>query len=141
MKFYSQYIVQRVRSERQRGQSTAQLAKHFSVPEATISRWVHDISFSSSSFRFARRQLAQGKSFFALSIPTASLPRNKQTARILVSLLYWCEGSKYPSSTVVTFSNSDRRLIIMFLQLLRHGFKLDEQKLRVHLQLHSTHPR
>lgn len=63
----------------------------------------------------------------------------KEPLKLLVALLYWCEGSKYPSSTAVTMVNSDPSLIKTFLRLLRAAFELDESKFHVHLQIHTTH--
>ena len=63
----------------------------------------------------------------------------KESAKILASILYWCEGSKYPSSNFVAFSNSDENLVVTFLNLFRLGFKPKESKLKASLQLHTTH--
>lgn len=64
---------------------------------------------------------------------------DNDTVRLLVSLLYLCEGTKYQNSTVVSFVNSDARLLKTFLVLFHKAFKLDESKFRVHLQLHTIH--
>ena len=62
------------------------------------------------------------------------------TCKILLSLLYWCEGGKYPSSNKVDFASSDEKMQVVFIQLLRKAFESDivESKFRVWLQLHST---
>ncbi len=64
---------------------------------------------------------------------------NNSSSKILLALLYWANGAKYPSSNFVSFSNSDYVLVRTFLRLLRRTFKIDEKKFRVHLQLNIQH--
>lgn len=40
-------------------------------------------------------------------------------------------------STGVSLTNSDPGLVLAFVKLLRAGYKLDESKWRVHLQIHD----
>jgi hypothetical protein len=49
-----------------------------------------------------------------------------------------CEGSKYPAHRGVAFANIDPALIATFLQLLKKGYDLDQNKFAVHLQIHTT---
>lgn len=62
---------------------------------------------------------------------------NKTSAKVLLALLYWSGGSKYPSSNFVAFSNSDANLAKTFLNLLRSTFSINESKIRIHLQLYE----
>ena len=63
---------------------------------------------------------------------------DKQTAKILCSLIYWCEGSKNIRGGVI-FTNSDPSLVKIFLKLLRASFFLDEKKFRICIHLHDYH--
>lgn len=63
---------------------------------------------------------------------------NKNSAKVLLALLYWSSGAKYPSSNFVAFSNSDPRLVKTFLYLLRATFKISEPRIKIHLQLYQT---
>lgn len=63
---------------------------------------------------------------------------NKNSAKVLLALLYWSSGAKYPSSNFVAFSNSDANLVKTFLNLLRQTFAISEPKIKIHLQLYST---
>lgn len=63
---------------------------------------------------------------------------NKNSAKVLLALLYWSSGAKYPSSNFVAFSNSDPGLVKTFLNLLRKTFNITESKIKIHLQLYST---
>ena len=60
-------------------------------------------------------------------------------AKVFASLIYWCEGSKYPATNKMDLTNSDPKLLEMFLKLLRTSFNLNESKFRVKLQIHNTH--
>ncbi|HBV58043.1 MAG TPA: hypothetical protein DEB73_02155 [Candidatus Magasanikbacteria bacterium] len=137
MKFYNQKVVCRVRAERQKGLSIKILGKKFKISHSTISRWVRDMPSKFKAFNSARKHEKNLKLNYSNLIDKFLI--DKDTAKILASLLYWCEGSKYPSSNFLAFSNSDHLLVKTFIGLLRKGFKLDESKLRAHLQLHTTH--
>ena len=59
-------------------------------------------------------------------------------AKLCAGIMYGCEGSKYPSSNGVAFTNSDSNLVAAFISLMRKAFRLDETKWRVHLLIHSN---
>jgi len=63
---------------------------------------------------------------------------DKNTKKILASIIYWCEGSKYPATNKVDLTNSDPSLLQTFIKLLRASFLLDESKFRARLQIHSS---
>ncbi len=63
---------------------------------------------------------------------------DKNTKKILASIIYWCEGSKYPATNKVDLTNSDPSLLQTFIKLLRESFLLDESKFRARLQIHSS---
>lgn len=137
MKFYPSDIVEKVRTERKKGFSLRELEKKFHIPNTTISLWVRDIESNEPSFVFARKREKKWrdelKSFGKKYII------DKISAQILISILYWCEGSKYPATNNLSFSNSDYILVKTYLELLRKGFCIDEHKLRARLQIHTTH--
>lgn len=66
---------------------------------------------------------------------------NKNEAAILLSMLYWCEGAKYPGTNRIEFVSSDEKMQIIFIKLMRLVFsdKIVESKFRVMLQLHASH--
>jgi hypothetical protein len=63
---------------------------------------------------------------------------DKNLKKILASVIYWCEGSKYPSTNKVDLTNSDPLLLQIFITFLRDSFALDESKFRIKLQIHSS---
>lgn len=60
-----------------------------------------------------------------------------ETKRSILSVLYWAEGSK--GIGVLNFANTDSRLCLIFITLLRACYELDETKLRIRLHLHNYH--
>jgi len=67
------------------------------------------------------------------------LKTSKSILKTWLALLYWCEGSKYPSSTCLTFANSDHLLIKTYFVLLQKAFRINKAKVKIHLQLHTSH--
>lgn len=57
--------------------------------------------------------------------------------RMIYSLLYWGEGAKF--SNGVEFTNSDPKMVKMFLISLIIGFGVDRSKIKVNLHLHKYH--
>lgn len=59
--------------------------------------------------------------------------------KIFLSLLYWGEGAK--TERRVVFTNSDHKMVKVFLDLLRKSFKTDLEKFSATLHLHDYHNR
>lgn len=123
------------------GYSFAQLQKITGIPATTIRNWCQK---DNSKTRWAtllatndRKRENIKSSEKQLFDAFASIDQSQ--AKIYVSLLYWCEGYKYPSNNKMGFTNSDPQLVKLFLALLRKSFSLNESKFRVHLQLHTSH--
>lgn len=60
-----------------------------------------------------------------------------ETKRSILATLYWAEGSK--GEGVLDFANTDPRLCLIFITLLRTCYELDESKFRIRLHLHKYH--
>jgi len=60
-----------------------------------------------------------------------------EVQKTMLALLYWAEGSK--GREVVQFANTDPKLALLFITLLRNSFEIDESKIRIRLHLHSYH--
>jgi hypothetical protein len=63
----------------------------------------------------------------------AELIKDKNVAKIALAMLYLGEGSKKQKGSLM-FGNSDPLIISLFLYLLRHCYKIDENKFRCTLQ-------
>lgn len=137
MKFYGKEIVEKARLARKKGLSLRTIEKQLDIPNSTISKWVRDIKSDNLFYKKARLLEEKNKNTSIYLLKKYKV--NKDSAKILLSLLYWCEGSKYPSTNCVAFSNSDPSMMETFIKLLRKGFDIKEEKLRVRLQLHYIH--
>lgn len=137
MKFYNSQIVEKARALRKQGFSLRKIEQKIKVPSSTISKWVRDIKVDNSFYKKARLIEKVNKDKFKYLAKDYKIDKN--LAKVLLSFLYWCEGSKYPATNRVNFSNSDYLMVKMFIKLLRIAFKIKEEKIRVHLQLHTTH--
>jgi transcriptional regulator with XRE-family HTH domain len=136
-KFHSSNTVQKARKLRKEGLSSSEIARRLGVGDTTVLRWCNDITSQNPYHLYAKkmRMRAKGKSIGLVE----KIKIGKDMAKLLASILYWCEGAKYPSTNFIAFSNSDIDLIRTFLKLFRFGFQPQEDRIKVHLQIHTTH--
>lgn len=141
IKRYQDSLIKKIRRVREREKlSFKELERRYKIPDSTIKNWCKGTVGTKWDYLIVnnerRRKEIKGSEL-------SCVPRidrlNKEQSKFLASLLYGCEGSKYPAQKGVAFANSDPELIITFLQLIRKGFELDENKFSVHLQIHTTH--
>lgn len=137
MKFHSEHIVQKARKLRRKGLSGREIGKRLNVGNSTVLIWCRDIQSKNPYHLYIQRLKEQAKKRNSGLMDRLEI--DKETAKLLASILYWCEGAKYPSSNFIAFSNSDVELVKTFLTLFRIGFRPKENKIRVSLQLHTTH--
>lgn len=138
-KFYSNDVVQKVRKLKKKGISAAEISRRLNIGDSTISRWCDDIPSNNSYHRYVQKLKDNAKKRSSGLLKKIKI--NRETAKLIISLLYWCEGSKYPSSNFISFSNSEADLVKTFMILFRIGFQPKESKIKVHLQLHTIHNR
>jgi len=137
MKLYLRNIVEKARRLKKKGLSAKNIEKLLGIGDTTILRWCRDIPSDNPTHLFYQQRQEKIKNKESRTISNFKLTSN--IAKIFASLLYWCEGHRYPSSNFVGFANSDPLIVRTFLELFRKGFQPKEDKLRVHLQLHTTH--
>jgi len=136
-KFHQENIVLEARALKKQGISAAEIARRLHVSDTTVLRWCNDIPSANSYHRYAQNLRDKARAKSVESLKNIKITREK--AKILVGILYWCEGAKYPASNFVAFSNSDIDLVVSFMKLFRLAFQPKENKLKASLQLHSTH--
>jgi hypothetical protein len=142
MKRYSdETILQAQELRRQNHYSFAQLQKITDIPATTIRNWCkNDILGTRWDTLLATNERKRQEIILS---EQSTLDEIKDItpaqAKVYAALLYWCEGAKYPSSNKMDFTNSDPRLMQLFIFLLRRAFPLDESKFSLRLQLHTTH--
>lgn len=59
---------------------------------------------------------------------------DKDVGKILLSMMYLCEGAKYPVTRMLKFPSSNPGTIKLFLALFRGCFEIDESKFRGRVQ-------
>jgi len=139
MKFYDENIVNQARKLREQGLSSKKIAKMLGVSDSTILRWCYDIkTYKKNAFSEYQRHIYQTLEEKSKDV-FKDFKININNAKILTAILYYCEGSRYPTANYLCFTNSDPQMIQLFMKLFQLGFKPDETKFRILLQLHTTH--
>lgn len=145
---------------RRKGYSFGQLTKEFGVAKSTLSTWFKGFPNPDHLYFINRKQwlnLIRKKSNEVLrnkrnfeveqianrvkeEVASWGFLNNKAIQKSFLSLLYWAEGEKLPArGAQVRFANTDPRLALLFLTLLRNCYALDESKIRIALHLHWYH--
>lgn len=147
-------IKQNVRTLRQGGLTYGEIQKklHVKIPNSTLSYWCKNIVLSDTQTcriekliirnRSAARNMAvmankirRNKylnSIYKENLNLKKLIRDKNIAKIALSLLYLAEGTKNQGS--ITFGNSNPDIILLFLHLLKQCYLLDLKKFRCTVQ-------
>ncbi|MFH2019075.1 MAG: hypothetical protein ABII80_00450 [bacterium] len=133
-------LVEKVQSLYQSGIKKCDIARKLNLDTSNVSRWCRKLSWLNKIAEFSSYQEKERHHWYKYEkINFTKIDQN--SAKILLSILYWCEGCKYPGTNKVEFVSSDESMQITFIKLMRIAFKneLDETKFRVMLQLHTTH--
>ena len=128
-------IVTKARQLSKLGWSNRAVASELGVKSSTISRWCAQIESPRVKGIIDYYQNQRNKFFSMDHLTVAEI--SPKSAKLYTALLYWCEGSKYPADSRVCFTTSDVEMQRLFIALLRKGFKLDESKFRIWLQIHT----
>lgn len=120
------------------GLTYSEISRKFDIPSGTIRNWCHEDGLSRKD---ALTRIYQLRRDLIKSSELSCVPNigrlSKSQAKLLAGLLYGCEGSKYPASNRVCFTNSDPNLVTTFSKLLIKGFSVDPQKFSARLQIHA----
>ena len=154
-KKWSLDIKEKAKLLRKKGYSYGQLNKELKIPRSTLHQWVRGIKRPTKFTRLDRIRWikeiqplgAQGnhmrreKNIQKITIETkseiAKLQINQEIKKTVLSALYWAEGTKVTGG--MCFANTDPKLVLLFVNLLRSCYKLNESKFRVRLHLHYYH--
>lgn len=117
-----------------RGYTVADISRKLGKSSSSVSRWCRKtlrVDRGGTSSQDKKR--LHWLNFDKIDVGCLSV----ENCRLLVSLLYWCEGAKYPSSGELAFTSSDEVMQICFVKLLRRAYpdKIVEEKFRVVLQI------
>src|SRR5581483_1406939 len=121
--------------------SFAELQRITGIPATTIRNWCLDINSGNRWDTLLIKNERNRQALKIFDVPDLKILdiTNAVYAKLFIALIYWCEGSKYPATNKINFTNSDISLMKVFVTLFRKAFFLDESKFRVHLQIHNTH--
>jgi len=143
MGIHSEKTVQKARELREKHLSYKEIGEKLGIPSSTVRRWCFGIKAGKGTSlseiqrnKKIRREIIDEERKFLKNFDIKKIGQNQ--AKLLASILYWCEGSKYPGETRMCFTSSDEGMMKVFIFLLRKGFKIDEKKFRVHLQIHNA---
>ena len=148
---YSGKIKQKARSLRQGGWTLGEISHELKIPKNTLSGWLKGIQLTRKQQNRIKEKIIASAAIgrpLAVKLMREKIERwknniraqvkhfgklafqNQETGKLICGVMYLCEGSKYPSSQAMTFSNSDPKVIAAFINLLRKCFRIREDKLR-----------
>jgi hypothetical protein len=151
---YSIFLKEKAITLRRKGYSIKEVAQKLKIAQSTSSLWLHNINLNKSAMNRLknRKILEQYKSmkiaeekraviryeFRNKLLKTISIiHKNNALYKTICSLLFWAEGSK--SLSFLSFTNSDSKMVSLFLHCLRSSFNLDEKKFRIKVHIHGYH--
>jgi transcriptional regulator with XRE-family HTH domain len=135
---------ERARELRAQSWTLTEIATELGVSKSSVSLWVRDVQFvprprnrGHPSQRPHKLHLAKLAEMEELRVAGIERIGQLSDRDLLVAgtALYAGEGSKRDG--VVTFANSDPRMILLFITWLRTFFTVDESRLRMRLYLHD----
>lgn len=151
---HNQSIKDKANELRMAGFSIKEIAKTLKISVGTSSLWSRNIEISNlgllrmqerSSLHRHKMSLRcdekrRQKSLFYQEKAKKTLQEISFTdsmKKVMCAILFWAEGSKVNQR--LEFTNSDPKMIKLFLKFLRQSYELDERKFRVNLHLHKYH--
>lgn len=158
MKTYPANLIIHAQNLRSSGSTYAEICDKLGtkIPKSTLNGWVRHItppdSYQMKLAQISRSHLDKVRLYAVAKnkmILNARLDKlrsknkhliskiDKSTGIIILSMLYWAEGTKYPSHRNLQFGNSDPGMIKLYITLLRLCFDIDEPKFRLAVQCRS----
>lgn len=138
------------------GYSYSQIRERYPIPKSTLSVWFKVAGKEPPTRERQLEHLKRARVAAAVTIQRNKAQRHalakehahkviadisltdKSTLKALLAMLYWAEGTKADTASLV-FVNTDPVLAMFYLRSLRAAFPLDESKLRVRLHVHHYH--
>lgn len=154
---YSQAEKDAVEKLRKKGMTYAEIRAIHPIPKSTLSVWLgekYPAFFDEaarlehlkkirllSATKLRRDKIARDTVHAARGIKVAEqLPTGDvDFQKSLLSMLYWAEGTKHKATAGLIFANTDPRLVLLYVSMLRNCFEIDERKIRIRLHIHYYH--
>jgi len=141
---------------RKKGKTYKEIQKSLKImiPKSTLSNWCRNIGMSEEYHKRVKSMVVRNarigrkialvvnrnnrrkylESVTQRNKRLANALKNKDIARVALSMLYLGEGGKSRKRGTVLFGNSDPFIISLFLRLLRFCYNINENKFRCTLQ-------
>lgn len=147
---------EKARSLRRDGRSYTEITREIGVVKSTLNQWLRDLPkpleyqyITGNDWLKKIRPLALAANkkkkadifddmILKIKEEVSLVKINKDLDKTILSMLYWAEGSK-GNQAVLSLANTDPKLVLLFITLLRRSFPVNEEKFRVRLYLHSYH--
>jgi len=147
----------KARKLRKRGFSYSKISRDLGVAKSTLHPWISDIkrpgyiTEADKRAHLNRIRILAARAHREHRLEKIEKIRQKVIKEVakysvyntyylksLLAMLYWAEGTK--GRGTLAFANTDPKLSLLFLTLLRKSYLIDEEKLRIRLHVHSYHP-
>lgn len=142
---------------RKKGCSLKEVCKELKIAKSTASVWLSNVEISNEGkllleqkkkatrqnlIRYITVNKIKKGIWHGCLVETAKrdlkqIIYTKTLNRLLCSLLYWAEGAKDLGR--VTFTNSDPKMVSIFLKLFKDSFNINPIRIRACLHLHEYH--
>lgn len=152
---YGTAVRRSVEMLRKQGKTYREIRTAYPIPKSTLSVWLgkkyplfdkkaqteHLKRIRILASQTLRERRLQREQIIAARAREATLavPLDDQNiGKSLLAMLYWAEGAKTHGS-VLKFANTDPKLALLYITLLRRSFPIHENKLRIRVHVHYYH--
>ena len=133
MKRHAPTLIAAMRTDRQKGLSISLLMQKYNLPKSTVWHQIQNLKLSDEAKKLARTNQGGSKIKYKKEWNRAQEHADSilndfdvdSAWAVLYAALYWSEGTK--SSFV--FTNTDERMIQVFLSILRNNFSVKNEEL------------
>ncbi len=117
------------------GYSVAEISRKLKKCSSNVSRWCRKAVENDVGRKLTIQDIKRKYWFDFDKVDIGSL--SIERCRLFLSILYWCEGAKYPASGELAFTSSDEKMQRVFIKLMRKSYseEIEESKFRVVLQV------
>lgn len=141
---------------RKQGFSYSEINKKIPVSKSTLSLWLRDIVLSAKAENRLKARMKLGQPYGARAQKTIRIEKtnkivrsakkdigiiNKRELFLIGTALYWAEGAKqkeHNPSQIVTFSNSDYKMIQIFIKWLIDCLKISRSRIKFEIYSHEN---
>lgn len=138
MKIHPKEIVEKIKQLRMSGSSIQQIMSLMSLPKTTVWHHIKDLKLTEAQKITIRSKQGGSKIRQRKALEEAEkkavnfLISNDRENVIVIAMLYWAEGHK---KNGCEFTNTDRKMIEVYLKILRKVFKIKNSDLQATVRI------